>query len=418
METTSDRAHPFRYLAGIILILISSLALFYWLLHPPMGELGLMALFLSITAVISAIAGFAAFRMGWMDRSPSLHLTLMGIYAIASVLAFFNVWVTAKLMFTSPHDLMLATVLLLFAGGIAMVLGYYLSNALISRIRTLERTAKAIQEGNLMVQTPVLGSDELAALAQTFNQMANRLREADQKQRQLDELRRDLIAWAGHDLQTPLASMRAIVEALADGVVDDPATIQRYLRTAQRNIQDLSLLIDDLFQIAQLDAGGMRLNLELASISDLVSDTLESFSELATQQGIKLEGTVTAGVDTITMDVQRIGRVLNNLIRNAFQHTPAGGSVMVQVQPLSDGIQVEVSDTGEGIPAEDLPYIFDRFYRSEKSRSRSTGGAGLGLAIVKGIVEAHGGTIKVESSPGKGSRFRFNLPSSTRPDRS
>ena len=418
MDTISDRAFPLRYLTGIILILVFSLALFYWLMHPPMGDLGSMALFLSITAIISSIAGFAIFRMGWMDRSPSLHLTLIGIYALASVLAFFNVWVTAKLMFTSQHDLMLATVLLLFAGGIGIILGYYLSNALIHRIRALDQTAKAIQQGNLTVRINVHGSDELAALAQTFNQMAARLEEADQKQRQLETLRRDLIAWAGHDLQTPLASIRAIVEALADGVVEDPATVQRYLRTAQRNIQDLSLLIDDLFQIAQIDAGGLRLNMEPASISDLVSDTLESFSELAAQHGVKLEGNVKAGVDTVVLDAQRIGRVLNNLIRNALQHTPSGGSVMVQIWPANQGIQVEVSDTGEGIRAEDLPHIFERFYRSEKSRSRSTGGSGLGLAIVKGIIEAHGGKIEVESSPGKGSRFRFNLPSTSRPDRS
>ncbi len=404
---------PFRYALGIVTIVVVSLALFYWLLRPPMSDLGRMAQFLSITAVISAIAGFAAYRLGWMERSPSLRLTLLGIYALASVLAFFNVWITARLMFASQHDLMLATVLLIFAGGIAMVLGYFLSSAITHRIRALDQAARQLQHGNLEVRLPVRGSDELAALATTFNQTAARLQDAAEKQRELETLRRDLIAWAGHDLQTPLASVRAIVEALADGLVDDPETTQRYLRTAQRDIKNLSLLIDDLFQMAQLDAGGLQLDRETASLSDLISDTLESFSELASRQGVTLSGAVEPGVDLVSMDVQRIGRVLNNLVGNALRHTPAGGAVSVRASLDPQAIAVEIRDTGEGILPEDLPHVFERFYRAEKSRSRQTGGAGLGLAIAKGIIEAHGGQIGVESLPGKGTRFYFALPSKT-----
>jgi signal transduction histidine kinase len=403
--------HTFlRFSIAILTVLGLSLALFYLLMHPPMSDLGLMAQFLSITAVISAGAGYAAYRLGWMERSPSLRLTLMAIYALASVLAFFNVWITARLMFASEHDLLLATVLLLFAGGIAMTLGYFLSSTIAERLKTLDQAAKRIESGDLSARVATRGSDELGALAATFNQMAERLQAADAKQRELDTLRRDLVAWAGHDLQTPLASVRAIVEALADGVVDDAATQQRYLQTARRDVQNLSLLIDDLFQMAQLDAGGLRLLLEPASLSDLLSDTLESFGVLAKQQEITLTGSVAADVDVVTMDVQRIGRVLNNLIGNALRHTPSGGSVTVSASRLPHAIQIEVRDSGEGIRPEDLPHIFERFYRGEKSRSRATGGAGLGLAISKGTVEAHGGQIGVESTAGKGARFYFTLP--------
>lgn len=401
---------PLRYLIGVLLILAFSLVLFYWLMRPPMSDLGAMVRFLSSTSFLSALAGFAAYRLGWIERSPSLRLTLIGIYALVSVLAFFNVWVTARLMFASPHDLMLATVLLLFSGGLAMVLGYFLSTALIRRIHGLEKSARAIQEGDLDTRVPVHGNDELAVLALTFNQMATRLQEADQKQRELENLRRDLIAWAGHDLRTPLASVRAIVEALADGVVEDPETAQRYLRTAQRDIQSLSLLIDDLFQMAQLDAGGLHLQREKASLSDLISDTLESFSELAARQGIRLDGQVDPQVDPVFIDVQRIGRALNNLIGNALRYTPEGGVVSVLAMEVPEGVAVEVRDTGEGIQPEDLPHVFERFYRGEKSRSRSTGGAGLGLAIARGIIEAHGGRISVESQPGQGTCFRLILP--------
>jgi signal transduction histidine kinase len=400
-----------RYLLGILLILALSLALFYGMMRPPSSDLSLMVQLLSITAVISALAGYAAYRLGWIERSPSLRLTLLGIYALASVLAFFNVWITARLMFTSRHDLLLATILLIFAGGIAMTLGTFLSSTLAERIHRIEQAADEVQHGDLAVQIEARGQDELASLAHTFNQMAARLNEAAQKQQQIEKLRRDLIAWAGHDLQTPLASIRAIVEALADGVVEDPETTQRYLRTAQRDIQFLSELIDDMFQMAQLDAGGLPLDREPASLSDLISDTLESFSELANRQGILLEGSVAQGIDPVLMDVKRIGRVLNNLLANAMRHTPEGGKVSVNAFLFPQEVRVEVTDTGEGISAADQPHIFERFYRGEKSRSRSTGGAGLGLAIAKGIVEAHRGQIGVENPPAGGVRFFFTLPS-------
>jgi signal transduction histidine kinase len=257
---------------------------------------------------------------------------------------------------------------------------------------------------------PVTGNDEMASLAHTFNDMAARLQAADEQQRELDRLRRNLIAWAGHDLRTPLASIRAIVEALADGVVDDPETVDRYLRTAKREIGSLSLLIDDLFELAQLEAGGLRLELVPNSISDLLSDTMESFSELAARQDVALEGSATPGVDPVLMDAQQIGRVLSNLLGNALRHTPAGGAVRVRAIRTAESVRVEINDTGEGIDAEDLPHVFERFYRGEKSRSRATGGAGLGLAIAKGIVEAHGGQIGVDSAPGEGTRFFFTLP--------
>jgi len=306
-----------RYFLGILVILVFSLAFFVWLMRPPLGDLRLMAQYLSITAMISVLVGYVAYRLGWMERSPSLQLTLMGVYALASLLAFLNVWVIAKLMFASRHDLLLATVLLVFAGGIAMVFGFYISRTITDRLQDIKRVAEQVQQGNLGARVPVHGNDELAALGLTFNQTTARLQEAAQKQHELESLRRELIAWAGHDLQTPLASIRAIVEALADGVVDDPATSQRYLRTAQRDVQNLSLLIDDLFQMAQLDAGGLTLNCEMASLSDLISDTLESFNELASRQQVTLSGEVTRGVDPVFMAVPRIGRVLNNLIGNA-----------------------------------------------------------------------------------------------------
>jgi signal transduction histidine kinase len=399
-----------RLLVGIAVIILISLVIFYYIMQPPMGDLGHMAQFLTITALISGLAGYAAYRFRWMERTPALRWALLGGYALASLLTFLNVWITARLMFASQHDLLLATILLIFAAGIAMVLGYFLSSTVTERIRRLDLAAREIQSGNLSVRIPVSGNDEVAGLARTFNQMAARLQEADANQQALESLRRDLVAWAGHDLRTPLTGVRVLVEALADGVISDSETSQRYLQLARKQIDHLSLLIDDLFQVSQLDAGGIPLNLEPASLADLISDTLENFSGQALQQNIVLSGSASPRIDPIKMDVQRIGRVLNNLLGNALRYTPAGGSVTVQAEALAGSIRVTVEDSGEGISANDLPHVFDRFYRGEKSRNQATGGSGLGLAIAKGIVEAHGGEIGVESLPDKGARFYFTLP--------
>ena len=400
-----------RLLVGVLLIVAISLVFFTLLMSPPSNEIGLMALFLGITAFVSALVGYVAYRWGWVNSSPTLRWTLLGGYALASVLTFFNVWFSAELMFASEHDLLLATVLLVFAGGIAMILGYYLSSTVTERINLLKEAAEKLARGDLQTRVPVSGRDEVAALSTAFNQMAEQLQVADQNQRELESLRRDLIAWVGHDLQTPLTSMRAILEALYDEVVDEPEMIKRYLRTAQRDVMSLSALIDDLFQMSQLDAGGFPLHRARASLSDLVSDTLESFSQLARQQSIELVGEVEPNVDPVSMDTQAIGRVFNNLISNALRHTPSGGQVSVHARRTGLGVEVTVRDTGEGIRAEDLPRVFERFYRGDASRSRHRGtGAGLGLAIARGIVHAHGGDVQVTSELGKGTQFTFYIP--------
>jgi signal transduction histidine kinase len=403
-------ALPLRFGGAVVLSLGFALALFYLLMQPTVDEIGLMAVFLSITSVFTILAGYGAYRLGWISNMPSVQWALLGTYALSILLAFLSVWITARLMFASTHDLLLATILLLFAGGIAMALGHFFSETLTMRIVALHEAANEIASGKLSVSVPVQGRDEMAELATTFNEMAAQLQAAAKKQEEVEKLRRDLIAWIGHDLQTPLASIQAILEALADGVVEDQETALRYLRTAQREIRSLSNLIDDLFQMAQLDAGGLQLDLEPNSLGDLISDTIESFSELAARKAVKLEGRAERSLDSVIMDAPRIGRVLANLVGNALQHTEEGDIVRVLATREEGYVQVEVHDTGDGIPNDDLPYVFDRFYRGEKSRSRATGGAGLGLAIVKGLVEAHGGEIRAQSEPGQGTRITFTLP--------
>jgi signal transduction histidine kinase len=316
----------------------------------------------------------------------------------------------ARVMFTSVQDVILTGILLLFTSGIVMSFGFFLSQTLTDRMEELAKAAEEIAQGNLAMRVPVIGNDELARLGNTFNDMAIQLDQMDLRQREMRNMRNEHLTWIGHDLRTPLTSIRAILEALTDELVDDPATIQRYLATAQKETRYLSRLIDDLFDMSQMEAGGLQLDYQENSLTDLISDTIESFTELAFKQGIILEGSVQKEIDPVYMDAQLIGRVLTNLTSNALRFTPSGGTVNIVAKRINKRIQVEVADNGDGIKPEDIPLVFERFYRGEKSRSRRTGGTGLGLAIARGIVEAHGGQIRAESTVGVGTRMIFTIP--------
>lgn len=412
MQTTPSVKYGLvgQFLFGALLVLLVGLGLFYLMMQPPLREMGLMTGLMGGSGLLSVIAAYLGYRSGWIFRSTRIRLTLAAGYTFAGLLAFLNVWITARMMFLNQHDLMLATILLVFATGIAVVVGIFLSETITARIQQLNEAARQVARGQLDTRLAVDGRDEMAQLAKSFNEMVAQLEAVERKKAEVDALRRDLVAWAGHDLRTPLTSVRAIIEALSDGLVEDEEARLRYLRTARSGIESLSHLIDDLFEMSQIDAGGLKMDLEPGYIADLVSDALEGFAEQARQRGIRLEGRLSSEVGLVRMDEKRIGRVLANLLGNALRHTPAGGQVQVVVEKSAGAVEVAITDSGEGIRAEDLPHVFEQFYRGEKSRNLSTGGAGLGLAIARGIVEAHGGSIGIESRPGQGTKVWFRLP--------
>ncbi len=401
---------PLIFLSGLVIVLILSLITFYLVMNPPMGELNLMALFLGITTGISALIGLFSFRLGLFRKFPSIKVSLLINYVVASFLIILNVWVTARLMFASNHDLKLAAILLAFATSIAIVFGFFISTGLTNRIDKVKSVANRVAEGDLSTRAVIDGRDEISSLASSFNHMAEQLQNAEKHQKELDKLRRDLIAWLTHDLQTPLTSIRVQIEAIVDGVVNEPEDINRYLQSTQKQVRSLSILIDDLFQIAQIDAGGIVIQPVTSSLRDLISDTLESFSVIADEKGISLTGEITEDIDPVVLDPNKINRVLNNLVRNAIQYTKKDGRVEIKAWRESNKIYIQIQDSGEGIAKDDLPYVFDMFYRGEKSRNKEMGGTGLGLAIAKGIVQAHNGTIEVNSKKGEGSIFVIKLP--------
>lgn len=402
-----------NYLLGILTVLLLTVALIQLIMHPPPGDLLYLALYLSFTSLISAVIGFLFHRLGWWRRLPRLSYALILGYILAGGLTLFNVWVTARLMFINQHDLALASLLLLFAGGISVVFGFFISNTITQALGNLVAGANQLSLGEFSTRVDVNGNDEIAQLSRAFNEMSARLEQAAENERALDETRRNLVAWASHDLRTPLTSLRVMIAALVDGVVDDPETISRYLRQSQNEITRMSKLLDDLFELAQLDAGFQDLDFEWVSLSDLISDTLESFAARADAQDVTLEGTVDPQVDLVWATPEKLSRILDNLLSNALRYTPQDGVIHLSAKAEENATLVTVKDSGSGIAPNDLPFIFDRFYRGEKSRMRDddeSSSVGLGLAIVKGLVEAHGGEISVQSKAGEGAQFQFTLP--------
>lgn len=393
---------------GVLLALLVTALVANWLMNPPLSEIVTLVQTLAITSFLSLGVGFVLYRRGW-TRSPSLSLTLIATYIIAAVLTWVNVWVMARLMFASAHDLTLALVLLIFAGIIATTFGIFVAASVTDGLRQLAGVARRLAQGNLSARAVVSGRDEVGQVAHSFNIMAAQLEETARQREELEAMRRDLIAWVSHDLRTPLTSIRALVEALSDGVVTDPETVQRYYRTIRADVLSLNTLINDLFELAQLDAG-LELEKSPHSFTDLISDALESFRGLSMVKNVEIVGAVSQNVDPVPLNAPKMGRVLSNLLANAVKYTPPGGRVEVTAQRVGDSVRVTVLDSGPGFAVEDLPRVFEKFYRGEQARSRATGGAGLGLAIARRIVEAHDGRIWAENRPGGGGLVGFDLP--------
>jgi signal transduction histidine kinase len=306
-------------------------------------------------------------------------------------------------------------VLSLFSLIISLFFSLTISQRITYSLEMLTRGARQLAEGNLETRVEMSTKDEVGALAQALNTMAEELECTFRRQRELELARRDMIASVSHDLRTPLASMRAMVEAVEDGVVSDPETVQRYLRTIKGEVAHLSTLIDGLFELARLDSGTLELHLQPVSAGELLAAVLESMAVQAEERVLHISSPGRT-LAPVLVDPQKIQRVLYNLVQNAIRYTPSDGAISVSVHDLGPMVQIDVADTGQGIPNEELDKIFGRFYRGEKSRSREYGGSGLGLAIAKGIVEAHGGLIWVQSDLGSGSCFSLCLPKADLPD--
>lgn len=304
------------------------------------------------------------------------------------------------------------TALIVWIGGcalslalpiVAVALAARAFRGIASPLADLMAAADRVAEGDLSARVPVHGHAEFGRLAESFNRMVEELARADQR-------RRNLAADVAHELRTPLHIIQGNLEGILDDVYEPN---EEHIGATLDETRLLARLVEDLRTLSLAEAGQLPLLLEPVDLAELLADVSTSFSGQAEAAGIDLrvEAERDAGNLTVVADVGRLNQVLTNLMANALRHTPPGGSITLQTEPLQGGARIIVRDTGEGIPADDLPYIFDRFWRGDRSRSHATGaGSGLGLPIARQLVQAHGGRIGVESEPGQDTTFTIELP--------
>jgi len=284
--------------------------------------------------------------------------------------------------------------------AIALILTFVLSRRISSPIGVLAKAARRLGRGDLSQRVQLKGEGEVAALAQAFNSMAADLEHDEQ-------LRRNLVADVAHELRTPLSNIQGYLEAIRDRVMKPNAAT---IRSLNEEAALLSRLVDELQELSLAEAGKLKLVYQAEDITRLVKQVVTPWQPKVAAKEIALSLDLPDNLPLVNIDWQRVNQVLHNLLENAVAYTHKGGTINVAATTQGDWVEVCVSDTGEGIPAEDLPNTFERFYRVDKSRARVTGGSGLGLTIAKRLVEAHGGKITVQSKLGKGSRFSFTLP--------
>jgi signal transduction histidine kinase len=293
--------------------------------------------------------------------------------------------------------MLIAAGLIILAVSVASV---FVANSILAPVRSLARAAHQVAAGDYTQKLPVENSDELADMALSFNRMVSQLEEQH-------ELRRRAMADVAHELRTPLSVLQVELEGMEDGLT--PATPET-LRALQTEVAHLNHLVEDLRMLSLVEAHEFSLDLTPLDMQGLILDVVERLGESANTKGITLRADIRDAHLLVKGDSQRLAQVMINLVSNAFQHTPSAGSIVIGARQAQNWVQVWVHDTGAGIPAADLPHIFERFYRSDKARSRAKGGSGLGLAIAKSLVEAHGGKIWAESVEGQGANLIFVLP--------
>ena len=288
-------------------------------------------------------------------------------------------------------------------GGLAgLIFGIVTSRSLTAPLSRLAQAAQAIGQGDFSRQMEVVGSDEMQEVATAFNDMVQALQEAE-------TLRSNLVADVAHELRTPLSVLQGNLRAILDGVY--PLETSEIARLYDQT-RLLSRLVNDLHELAQAEAGQLPLSLQQTDIARLLDDIVTTFGPLAETESISLSAEVASALPPLQVDQARISQVLHNLLGNALRHTPAQGRITLRAGQSDEQVWIAIQDTGEGILAIDLPYVFERFYRADRARARSSGGSGLGLAIAKAIIEEHGGRVTAESRGvvGEGSCFTVYLP--------
>lgn len=374
----------------------------------------------AVAAIGAVVVGALGLLVVRLTRRWSLRWQLGVVAATAVLAAYAGVLAIGLRMFLSHHDLTVMTVVSSIAAVVAIVVGVSVGNAITRWSTALRSEVRAMAGGAVVSPEPATDSPlELRSLAEELATTRQRLEEARARERQLEDARRELVSWVSHDLRTPLAGLRAMAEALEDGLAPDPA---RYHRRIRADVDKLAAMVDDLFELSRIHAGVLTLATEPVCVGDLVSEALAVADPMARAHGVHLGGHVDDDIE-VTADPGRLSRVLSNLLMNAIRHTPADGTVEIRGRVVDTGVELSVNDGCGGIDPTEMARVFDLAWQGSPARTPADGlgagtagptvgqGAGLGLAIVKGIVEAHRGTVWVENPTGAaGCSFRVLLP--------
>ncbi|WP_107486454.1 sensor histidine kinase KdpD [Streptomyces sp. MUSC 14] len=361
----------------------------------------LIALYAAIGAGAAGLLGVAALRL-LRNRSVALSLTVVAVVAVAAMLA--GTMLVSWAMLLSDHDLWVVTMVCSIAAVVSLAVALVLGRSVVKGSQALAEATRALGDEGRFTPPSTAPTAELAQLVRELDATSGKLAASRERERALEESRRELVAWISHDLRTPLAGLQAMTEALEDGMVDDPGVYHARIRT---EVERLSEMVGDLFELSRIQAGVLALNTARMSVYDLVGDAIAGADALAREHGVRIIGD---GVEPVPIEVdgREMSRVLANLLVNAIHRTPTDGTVAVSAREEGGSVVVSVTDGCGGIPSEDLPRVFDTGWRGTDARTPPAG-AGLGLAIVRGIVEAHSGRAAVHNVPG-GCRFEVRLP--------
>jgi len=383
----------------LVAVLIG-LVVFEVSMQPTAEDRVLLGLIFVLVAVFAAVLALA---LRWVGRrSHSIRRSVLIVGLAGLVIAAVTVGIAAQQMFLSSHDLNLLLVVLVFAVATTVAFAVSVSGDLTRDLEATAAAARRIQSGDLGARTGVVRSDEVGTVAETFDRMAADLEQRDAERRSHETARRHFLAAIGHDLRTPLASLRAAIEALEDGLAPDP---DRYLHSMDRDVAVLSSLVDDLFLLSRLEEGSVEMERGPIDITELADEAIEVLTPMAASAKVQLELIADHRVVAVGGS-EAVSRVLRNLLDNAIRFAPSGSAVTVEVRG-EDGAEVRVVDDGPGFDPGFVGEAFERFSRGDPSRERSTGGSGLGLAIARGFIETLDGSIWAESGPGGCVGFRL-----------
>ncbi len=360
---------------------------------------------LLISAGWSFAVGLVCAAVGWRIRSAPIRWSvgLIAVVAIGGVVA--GVVGTSQAMFLSLHDLRVVILVCIGSGAVSMAFALLLARSLVMSARRLRSMATAVGGGHAVVPRAT-EPREILDVGEELARSSDRLRSSQARERQLEQSRRELVAWVSHDLRTPLAGLRAMAEALDDGMVADPP---RYHHQILKEVDRMAVMVDDLFELSRIHAGSLNLSFQPLALRDVVSESIAGASPVAAAKRVRVGGQVGPELE-VRADAAAMARVVGNLVMNAIRHTPADGVVLVEGHHDGQAVELSVTDACGGIEPEDLDRVFEVAWRGSHARTpEPDAGAGLGLAIVRGLVEAHQGTVRV-SNHGDGCRFVVRLP--------